>query len=193
MSVSDLAIRVKEARTSKGLSQEALAQQSNISLRTIQRIEKGIVPRMSTLHILCDALDLDVDQFTTSGNNDALKGEVNVLKRMNLLAIIFLLVPLGTIVFPLLLWKLGKKLNHRSDDAGKIISFQLIWVISTFLLFFAGVFVSNLVTGNAGEGMYAGLLLVGICLIWNITTVVKSTIALNTDNTEFLKKTPNFF
>lgn len=193
MDTSDLAQKVKEARTVKGLSQEALAQHSNISLRTVQRIEKGIVPRASTLRILCDALDLNLNQFISSENNNTLQRDVRILKRMNLLIIVFLLVPFGTIVFPFLLWKTGKKLDQRSGDAGKIISFQIIWIITSFLLFFAGVFITNLITGNAGNSLYVSLLILGACLIWNILLVVRSTIELNSDNTEFLKKTPNFF
>ncbi len=41
MERSDLAKRVKELRTKKGLSQEQLAEASGLSLRTIQRIENG--------------------------------------------------------------------------------------------------------------------------------------------------------
>jgi|GEM_PF-5394916 len=38
---SDLAGRVKEFRNRKGLSQEKLAETSQLSLRTIQRIPRG--------------------------------------------------------------------------------------------------------------------------------------------------------
>ena len=41
MDNSYLALRVKELRNQKGISQEFLAEESGLSLRTIQRIEKG--------------------------------------------------------------------------------------------------------------------------------------------------------
>jgi transcriptional regulator with XRE-family HTH domain len=46
----NLAERVKELRNRKGISQELLAEQSGLSLRTIQRIENNeTVPRGETL------------------------------------------------------------------------------------------------------------------------------------------------
>ena len=41
MNKNNLAIRLKELRNRKGMSQEALAEESGLSLRTIQRIENG--------------------------------------------------------------------------------------------------------------------------------------------------------
>ena len=49
--------RILAIRTSKGLSQELLAEQSGVSLRTIQRVEQGeTVPRGHTMQALATAL-----------------------------------------------------------------------------------------------------------------------------------------
>jgi len=51
-------------RKSKGISQELLAENSRISPRTIQRIEKGeSTPRPYTIKIIADALQVPVEQL----------------------------------------------------------------------------------------------------------------------------------
>jgi transcriptional regulator with XRE-family HTH domain len=56
--------KIIEARKQKGLSQEALAAVANISLSTIQRIEKGKVqPRSFTLKTLAVALKIDFSEL----------------------------------------------------------------------------------------------------------------------------------
>ena len=55
----NLALRVKELRNRKGFSQETLAEESSLSLRTIQRIENNeSIPRGDTLKRLANALPL---------------------------------------------------------------------------------------------------------------------------------------
>ncbi|GGG39536.1 helix-turn-helix domain-containing protein [Hymenobacter glacieicola] len=58
------ATRIATIRKSKGLSQEVLAEQSGVSLRTIQRVEQGdTVPRGYTLQALATALEVPLDAF----------------------------------------------------------------------------------------------------------------------------------
>lgn len=54
-----IAEKIKHKRIAKGLSQQELADQSKLSLRTIQRIESGETrPREVTLSLLCSVLDI---------------------------------------------------------------------------------------------------------------------------------------
>lgn len=56
--------RILTIRKSRGLSQEMLAEQSGVSLRTIQRVEQGdTVPRGHTLQALAAALGVGLDDF----------------------------------------------------------------------------------------------------------------------------------
>ena len=56
---NQLGKKIIEARKKLSLTQEALAEKSNISLSTIQRIEKGMVkPRPFTLTTLAETLEL---------------------------------------------------------------------------------------------------------------------------------------
>jgi transcriptional regulator with XRE-family HTH domain len=53
---------IKELRIKKGMTQEELAAKTDISVRTIQRIENGEVdPRAYTLHAISAALDIEYE------------------------------------------------------------------------------------------------------------------------------------
>ncbi|TMN93519.1 hypothetical protein CWB72_02505 [Pseudoalteromonas phenolica] len=55
---------LKQLRIQKGWSQEVLSEQSNISVRTLQRIENGKTANLTTLKALADALGVEVIQLT---------------------------------------------------------------------------------------------------------------------------------
>ena len=56
--------KILELRQEKGLTQEELVEQCNISVRTIQRIEAGeVVPRAYTIKTILSALDRDMDDL----------------------------------------------------------------------------------------------------------------------------------
>ena len=55
---------LREGRLSKGLTQKELAERSNISVRSIQRIENGeLIPRSYTLKTLAGFLELSFEEF----------------------------------------------------------------------------------------------------------------------------------
>ena len=55
---------ISQTRKSKGLTQEELAELSQVNLRTIQRIEKNEnIPRGRTLNLICKVLNLDIDEI----------------------------------------------------------------------------------------------------------------------------------
>ncbi|MDO5968602.1 helix-turn-helix domain-containing protein [Flavivirga aquimarina] len=59
--------KISETRKSKGLTQEELAELSKVNLRTIQRIENNeSEPRGKTLILICEALDIDIEDLINS-------------------------------------------------------------------------------------------------------------------------------
>lgn len=59
----DVSIRFVEARKSRGLTQEEVAEKCHLNVRTIQRIESGQVrPRVHTVRIISEALDIDLSR-----------------------------------------------------------------------------------------------------------------------------------
>ena len=64
MRIIEFSNAVKKIRTEKGLSQEDLSEKSELSLRTIQRLENGeSEPRGDTLKRLTNALELPANYF----------------------------------------------------------------------------------------------------------------------------------
>jgi transcriptional regulator with XRE-family HTH domain len=71
MKKNDLAIRLKELRTLRGMSQEYLAEEARVSLRTIQRIEnEESVPTGETVNRISAALGFDLNEFIGSKSRE---------------------------------------------------------------------------------------------------------------------------
>jgi transcriptional regulator with XRE-family HTH domain len=117
---------IKELRLKKGLTQEELAEMTELSARTIQRIENGEVdPRAYTLQMIAKALDVDFSMFL---NNDSKESQENLgIKNNNFLALLHLsgLLPL---FFPvLIIWKLKKdKTKVAYNHFRAVVVLQLI-------------------------------------------------------------------
>ncbi|EZH71793.1 hypothetical protein ATO12_05295 [Aquimarina atlantica] len=66
MKQPELGQKISELRKSKGLTQEELVEQCNISVRTIQRIEAGeVTPRSYTIKTILSALDYNLERIQT--------------------------------------------------------------------------------------------------------------------------------
>ena len=101
----NLADRIKRIRQNQGLSQEKLAEESGLSLRTIQRIEKEkSTPTGDSLKKIARALNITVDELT----DWEIIEDRSYLKSVNLSALLFLFFPLLGILLPSLLWILKK-------------------------------------------------------------------------------------
>jgi len=132
MKKSHLSARLKKLRNQKGLSQEALAEESGLSLRTIQRIENGESnPTGETLKRLSRALNVNPDEL----NDWTIKEDQSYLTFMNLSALTFIFFPLLGIIVPFMLWTSRKdKLKNINKIGRDLINFEITW---TILLFFA--------------------------------------------------------
>lgn len=131
--------KVRELRFVKGLSQEELAIQSGLSIRTIQRIEKGdSIPHGHTLQRLCDVFKLNIDDLVLEKNQTitSTKSSVQIIYFLILIGII---VPLGNIIGPLIGWSVHKKNSELINQIGKnIILTQVIYsLLSTGITMYA--------------------------------------------------------
>lgn len=64
MKSTQFAERLTYQRKLKGFSQEQLADRTKVTVRTIQRIEKGeVTPHLRTVKLLAAALEVDVDDL----------------------------------------------------------------------------------------------------------------------------------
>lgn len=131
---NDLARKIKELRISKGFSQDELAQLSQLSLRTIQRIENGETEsRGDTLKRLASALGVTPNELIEWNEHE----DNSYLAILNLSALSFIAFPLLGIIIPLALWVLKREKIKYVDYAGKrIINFQVTWCIVLFIGYF---------------------------------------------------------
>lgn len=117
---------VQQLRESKYLTQTELAEKSRLSLRTIQRIEAGNIPKGYTLKALATAFEIDAEKLISAP--DALN--LDCAKLINLSTLLGLIFPFGGIIFPLILT--FKTLDSANKLMGKnIVSIQII--LATFL------------------------------------------------------------
>lgn len=113
---------IRELRLKKGITQEDLAAKTDISVRTIQRIESGEVdPRAYTLQSIAAALEVD---FETLINSSAEVTDDNVrnkwLPLLHLSGILLLIIP------PIILWIWKRdQIRDMRKHAIDVINFQL--------------------------------------------------------------------
>lgn len=135
MDRNQLATRIKELRTKKGMSQEFLAEESGLSLRTIQRIENDKSnPTGESLKRLSNALNVNPDELI----DWAIREDKKYLTFLNLSTLTFLFFPLLGILIPFILWTSKKGKIKNINKLGKdLINFEIIWVIMLFFIPFS--------------------------------------------------------
>lgn len=127
--------KIKELRKLKGLSQEALAEHAKVNLRTIQRIEKEeSEPRGKTLHLICEVLEINIEDIMDYGKHS----DTKFLFWYHLSVVSFLVIPIGNIILPLILWLTKKDTIIGLQESGKnVLNFQILWSLLTFTLVIA--------------------------------------------------------
>jgi len=147
---------LKRVREGQHLTQEELSSNSGISVRTIQRIESGVLPKGHTLKALAKALQVSendllaypavnedtvtlsatADTNTVESENTLTQIDITKIKLINLSSILFVLLPPLNIITPLVLSRL---LKQHNAIAKQIISLQIIWTILAPIVFILGI------------------------------------------------------
>ncbi len=167
--------KISDIRKTKGISQEELAELSKVNLRTIQRIENNEnVPRGKTLNLICNALDLNLEEIQTKKNVFS-KNKYGELIISGLFLIILNFILMG--IFGYLTF--DSEANMNSRFGGLLLSFFIpIFIVSNtpkmagaerLLKFGTGfIFYIILVLANHGfpVGFVTGLF---ICLIISLS------------------------
>ena len=126
---------IKTIREEKHLTQEELAEQSGLSVRTIQRIEAGQEPKGHTAKVLAQTLGMDINLLRSQENPKEVIN-YNLVKRINFSSAIVCFIPLLNIILPLTLSHYYKQNNRLTKG---IISIQILWtIVSTLTIFITG-------------------------------------------------------
>lgn len=150
--------KIKAIRIQKGLTQEILAEKTNVSTRTIQRIENNEVdPRSYTLEKIAEALDINFNEISSFQYEHTKKEDTTLLALLHLSGLFIFLFP------PILIW-LWKKEEVKDIDkhAKDVINFQItMWIylfigalllliiIGLPILMFLGIFSSIIIVLNS--------------------------------------------
>lgn len=172
MENNSVADRVKYYRKLNGLSQEELSGKTNVTVRTIQRIENAEVnPHLNTVKLLAVALEVEINDLLPLENpkEETLKKKWLLLIHATPLLGIF--IPLCNVLIPLFLWIHKREDNPIYDKHGiKVINFQI-----TALLLAIFSFISLITIEKWGFILFISV--VPICIlivIFNIIYVLKS-------------------
>jgi transcriptional regulator with XRE-family HTH domain len=134
--MNEIGEKIKELRKKKGLSQEELADSAGINLRTIQRIENNeSEPRGNTMNLICKVLDIHAEDILDYGKQT----DNSFMVFFHLSVLSFLVIPLGNIILPMILWLTQKdKVIGLKESGANLLNFQIIWTVFLFLpvLFF---------------------------------------------------------
>ncbi|WP_298950281.1 helix-turn-helix domain-containing protein [uncultured Nonlabens sp.] len=123
--------KIKEIRLKKGMSQEELATDSQVSLRTIQRIENNEnEPRGKTLQLICEILDINIEELLDYGKHE--DQQFMMFFHLSVLAGVF--IPIGNIILPLILWLTKKDKTQGLQEIGaRLLNFQILFTAFYFL------------------------------------------------------------
>ncbi len=118
-------------RKQRSLTQTQLAEKAGITLRSIQRLEKGSnAPRAYTITKICEALGITLSDLR---GKEMLENK-GTLIIMALSPSLFLIHPLLSVAAPLAIWLLKKDDIQGADKVGKqILNFELTWFMVNFM------------------------------------------------------------
>jgi transcriptional regulator with XRE-family HTH domain len=119
---------VQQLREGKNLTQTELAEKSGLSLRTIQRIEAGNIPKGYTLNALAKTFEIEPKKLIPSV--DIIK--IDRAKWINFSSLIGIIIPFGGVIFPLIMTYKTK--DSKNKELGKsIVSVQIILAVTMAL------------------------------------------------------------
>jgi transcriptional regulator with XRE-family HTH domain len=138
--------KIVSARNKKGITQEELANLTDVTVRTIQRIERGeSVPRKFTLKTISTALDISFDELNSTENKEAASSsskndsssedETYFLQLFCLSCFTYIFIPFVHFLIPSYLLKRRQEKDPAVIAfARKVLRGQIYWVITTHLL-----------------------------------------------------------
>ena len=139
MQPGSIASNLVYQRKIKGYSQEELSGKTNVTVRTIQRIEKGEVqPHLQTVKLLAAALEIEVEDLMALENpkNESIKKKWLLL--LHATPILGLVIPLSNILIPLFLWIHKREDNPIYEQHGRaVVNFQITMTLLLIIGFFA--------------------------------------------------------
>ncbi len=181
---------IAERRKMKGFSQESLADESGISLRTIQRIENNQVrPQPFTLKKLAEVLDLDIESMVEPNIN--LKG-AHLIKRTFLVSILQVVPVVFNVIIPLIFWKQYKEADRYKALVGKFITSQILITVLMLISFWLAPQITYMLVGETNPGnFFPSINAYFLLLFIDIMSIIIASIQFSQGNKTLFDKFPN--
>ncbi|MER3376293.1 MAG: serine hydrolase [Allomuricauda sp.] len=137
MNNTSIGERLKYQRKIKGYSQEELSHRTNVTVRTIQRIEgEEVSPHLNTIKLLAAALELEVSDLMPIQNPKEETIKKKWLLLMHATPLLGIFLPLFNVLIPLFLWIHKREDNPIYNEHGiKVINFQITTLLLAVLSF----------------------------------------------------------
>ncbi|MBT8318605.1 MAG: helix-turn-helix domain-containing protein, partial [Gramella sp.] len=148
-------------RKLKGLTQKDLSDKTNVTVRTIQRIEKGETePHLQTVKLIAAALEIEVDELIPLEDPKKESVQQKWLLMFHATPFIGFVLPFFNIFIPLFLWIHKREDNPVYYEHGrKVINFQLSIMLYFILIIGAFFFIGHLFPFGSGNWSSIALLL----------------------------------
>ncbi|WP_394750807.1 DUF4870 domain-containing protein [Spongiimicrobium salis] len=176
---------IKKIREQSGLTQDGLAKQTGLSLRTIQRLEsKNKEPKGHTLNVLSLAFTMEPSALQEQFKHveQTQKEEATSIRLINLSVLSFLGIPFGNIILPLILWRKNRGSKLVDEMGRRIINFQIIFSSVLSILLCLSPFIGRTLFSNTPIILYVLLIAYAI----NIIMVCSIALKLQRNNFSFL-------
>lgn len=163
--------KIKEIRITKGFTQEELAENASVNLRTIQRIENNENnPSGKTLRLICEALNVNLESIYDYGKTE----DKTFIILFHISVIVFVVFPIGNVILPLILWLTKKdKVLGLNEIGANLINFQILWTILFYSVMVAGV-LGNLMHSQFKMFIYSIIVLYIMNLVLPIVFAIKT-------------------
>ncbi|WP_306642366.1 DUF4870 domain-containing protein [Sanyastnella coralliicola] len=164
--------QIREHRIQRRLTQSQLADETQLSLRTIQRVESSEdLPKGNTLKRLEEYFEVQFDDTPCRIDEVTL----SKIKMINLSVLSFLFLPLLHIILPLVIWKRNSDNPSIRKMARIIVNFQLLWILLYVVLIVAAPFIQG------GLGLETPLILIVMLalVLFNFITVILTAYSLS--------------
>lgn len=174
---------VKILREERNMTQNELAEKSGLSLRTIQRIEAGNILKGFTLKTIAESLETQPEKLIIKKENS----EIQRAKLINLSALTGLIIPFGSIFFPLILTYKTKDFKNR--ELGKqIITIQIFLSLLLSFLMILSPFIQKALSIQFPLFLIPLLIILGLKLV----VVILNGMSLNQKQNLAIKLKHNF-
>lgn len=176
--------QVKILREAKNMTQNELAEQSGLSLRTIQRIEAGSILKGYSLKAIAKSLETDPEKLIPVVEEPT---RIDRAKLINFSALSGLVIPFGGVLLPLLLTYKTKDSQNRA--LGKnIVALQIILTVITSVLMIISPFLQKALAIRFPLFIVFLIVLISIKLF----VIIKNGISLNQNGTLSIQLKTNF-